>query len=94
MQWYDNSCRYNSFFYIYTNVFFSKIKNKENITSIKCFNDISNKILNSNEFDKKLGFWAIIEKYKLDKVAILSKKFNHTIFDSITSFYKFLDNSP
>ena len=61
--------------------------------NIKCFNEISKKLLEIDNNDKNLGFWKILEKYNLDKIGILSNINNPFIFDTITAVYKFFNTS-
>ena len=72
----------------------SRITNKKLVNAnISSFNNIANKLINVNEIDKKMGFWFIISKYKLDTLGIFNDINNPRLFYSITSVYKFLDKS-
>ena len=60
------SCKYDSFFFIYTNILFDNIKkfsNFENNKILYCLNNKAEKLLELNETDKKERFWNIIIKY-------------------------------
>ena len=91
---YNNlSCRYDSFFFIYSNIIYYIIKNYNNKTeNIKCFDNISEYLIKSNLLEKKEGFWSLIEKNNLDTIGILNTINNPKNFDSIGSVYKFLKN--
>ena len=92
---YDSlSCRYDSFFFIYANVIYPHTLNNENKNNnLINFNKIAEILLKANFKEKNLGFWKIIEKYKLDNIGILEPKNNPFNFDNIGSVYKFFNNN-
>jgi len=87
-----NSCRYDSFFFIYSNIIINLINKTTSSDNIICFNNISKKLLEISENEKDLGFWEILEKYNLDNIGLLIYINNQIIFDSINSVYSFLIN--
>ena len=72
LNWNENSCRYDSFFFIYCNALLPVLNSKINDPIISKINIIANKILNLKEYKKELGFWEIINKYNLDIIEYLN----------------------
>ena len=88
-----NSCRYDSFFFNYSNIIINLINKTNSSDNIICFNNISKKLLEISENEKDLGFWEILEKYNLDNIGLLNDINNPKFFDSINSVYSFLNNN-
>ena len=88
LNWNENSCRWDSFFFIYCNVILNEIKDINKTNNIICLNNIAEKLLTLNENDKYSYFWDCILKYKLDDIGTMSECNNPKAFDSNTSIYK------
>ena len=81
-------------FFIYANVIYPQTLNNENKNNnLINFNKIAEILIKSNFKEKNLGFWKIIEKYKIDNIGILDSKNKSFNFDNIRSVYKFFNNN-
>ena len=71
-----NSCRYDSFFFIYCNVIYPYIRDMGKTSYIVSLDKIALQLLASKNEDNYLSFWDLIKNFNLDELGIFKKLIN------------------
>ena len=95
LKWNTNSCRYDSFFFIYCFSIHQYIKNDKLYNDNEIFlliEKIADILLKANKKKLKEGIWTILEKTKINSCDLTTDKNNYKAFNTILQVINLLKN--
>ena len=93
LRWNYNSCRYDTFFFLYYFQLYKEIKNINNYDNqnINIINNIVEEISDLDMFNNNISVWELLKKYKTDNFNVTTSNSLYKQFNSFIQTIKLLE---